>query len=588
MTDALPPDNDNHDASPDRSENDIAAQAFITAFDEYEKTNPQWRVKIVLGLIYQWIEILKQRIDDSSIDNVTWDSPFTEAHYDIPEFESDVTVALDLSAKIQVSQHSRDLADNLNLDSRVGFWVEAPDLRFLCSITDNIRIIVHADESCTIRTPPGYKGPKADEQKPENTQALLRPRTVGESNTHPIEYQIREGVSIPKLVMSEFRHLLDANEGLVFSGVVGGEFIRAGIVLQIHPRVLDLKTGTAYFQLGLGLVFLPDKNKSDSVIVTPENWSEQKRSEFWVAILRWFDPCQVTDSADATPNTVEFNLIGTTTKPIDNEFNQLICKLSEIKTCNYQVDRKQDLDETEQLKSNNSQDNSAKQNQFRRDGDGWHICYQGQRGHYKSLDGFFYIHQLIRHRQDNGKNCKPLDAIDMVRSLKQPDTTAARTRSAITADPVDKKDRVEPQTETGGSMDLVLDQEGKDLINKKIKECGDNIADIEIEISETSSEPEQERLIRDELNPEIAKLNQLKGHLDQATGLGGRPRLLSISNPSKARQTVSQRMKTAHDRLNSRDNPMVKLVTHLKASIPDAIGNAYIYRPESAPDWVLE
>ena len=226
--------------------------------------------------------------------------------------------------------------------------------------------------------------------------------------------------------------------------------------------------------------------------------------------------------------------------------------------------------------------------QFRRDGDGWYITFEGAGGHFEALDGFAYIHQLFTRRRDEGGDCKPIGAIDMVRSLKLPDVTAERSRSIIK--PHDGQ-ALEDRVRMVGDAERTFDQEALNNTNAAIKETKASIAEVERAIEEgnaTGDEPRAERLRRDELEPEAKKLEQLEQARDQALGLGGRPRRLGTTDVDKARQTVRHAIRAACKRLVSAEPQMTALVEHVKRSIPPARGGCFVYSPETAVDWRLD
>lgn len=226
--------------------------------------------------------------------------------------------------------------------------------------------------------------------------------------------------------------------------------------------------------------------------------------------------------------------------------------------------------------------------QFKRDGDGWSIRFDRVGGHFELLDGFTYIHQLLVRRRDTGGHCKPIDAIDLVRSLKLCVATATASRSIV--EPHEGPLEADRSRITSDA-ERTFDQRALRKVNEAITERKANIAEIKREIEEADAigdEPRAERLKRDELDPELRKLKELEQARNRATGLGGKPRRLGTTDVDKARQTVRHAIRAAYERLLSAEPPMTLLVGHLKRSIPPARGGCFIYSPETAVGWRLD
>ena len=223
---------------------------------------------------------------------------------------------------------------------------------------------------------------------------------------------------------------------------------------------------------------------------------------------------------------------------------------------------------------------------FRLEGDIWHIRFEDEEGRYRNRLGLSYIHELLRHYLDTSGDGRQIPALDLMRAVQVPDVSPGALRSVVGYEEEAMEGCYGSSEED--STDRTFDEQGARELEKAIKERGENIAKSQREIEKSHSEFEQERIRRDELEPEVAKLRELMAHKQTGTGIRGRARRLGSTTPEKARQSIRQAIKTACDHLADGSKPMKKLVEHLKKSIPDASENSFIYSPDTERDWRLE
>lgn len=179
---------------------------------------------------------------------------------------------------------------------------------------------------------------------------------------------------------------------------------------------------------------------------------------------------------------------------------------------------------------------------FRMRGNVWEVRFDGESGNFTDLRGFGILCQLLRFPNRS----KPLTAAELLgRNVYDAGKQAP---------------------------DEILDGEAR-------KEYRDQIAEYDQEIeqaNESDDIPKVESLKRER--------QEVMDHLNAATGLGGKSRLLGSVNPDKsARNTVRNAITRVRDVIAK---TMPVLAIHLKESIE--IGEDCVYRPNRPIVWELD
>ncbi len=175
---------------------------------------------------------------------------------------------------------------------------------------------------------------------------------------------------------------------------------------------------------------------------------------------------------------------------------------------------------------------------LRREGDGWHISYEGERVALGDVIGLAYIRQLVR---------SPFHDFEPEELASLAGVTAGRSRSVLLAN-----DGLEP---VAHQATPILDAKGRRDLTARI-----------VELREAGH---------------VEKAAELQSHLTRATRPGGAPKV--FETPSvKAARNVRRAIRRALDTVQQQA-PRCSL--HLRGAIVLSAGEPLSYRPDRATRW---
>lgn len=218
---------------------------------------------------------------------------------------------------------------------------------------------------------------------------------------------------------------------------------------------------------------------------------------------------------------------------------------------------------------------SIEKNVFRKDGDSWHIVYEGQRlPPLKPLDGFLYIAYLLQYPH------KPIP-ISTLRALKerqQPDPRYQPYEKMSQEQLSEEGLNVSPLGDTGTGPDrptIAQVRARKAEIEGELKAMDEDPAYL----PDPDKWPGEDRVeVREKLEEERKKLTE---YLSAGTRLGGRPRK-AAAQAERDRTAVTKAIDAAIARIKEKNEA---LGSHLHRCIDT--GNTCMYRPDKSTSWSL-
>lgn len=187
------------------------------------------------------------------------------------------------------------------------------------------------------------------------------------------------------------------------------------------------------------------------------------------------------------------------------------------------------------------------ENRWRLRGQYYDVCYLGKEaGQFYSTRGFVVIEELLRSPDSSN----PVSALELMGS---------HDRRGV-----------------GGRPDPIIDADARTRYRQQLAEYDREIA----EASQQGDEPKAERLRNER--------QEVNCFLGAASGIAGMSRDLGPkSAPALALDAVRKALDRAYAALEEANPPLTTLAAHLRRSI-FRDGYAYVYRPESHVEWLLD
>jgi len=208
--------------SPDETK-DRAAKflaGFWTFTDKYEAANPEWLQTTLFQILYQAVENLKRVLEDPAETEVTWDAPLTELRYPV---EAD----WDKVEPVYFHLSPADLEDPGKVrDKFTRSFISVKELYVLRHVTREILVIYKGGKGY-------YKVPLAVDKRLAKLTKAERGRRLGRI--------LKPVTKLTRFPLYELPH--------------GKRILKAFLVFQFNPCVLNVDEKVAYYPIVIGLEF---------------------------------------------------------------------------------------------------------------------------------------------------------------------------------------------------------------------------------------------------------------------------------------------------------------------------------------------
>jgi hypothetical protein len=302
-----------------------AAQARLLRYHEkYKKLlvrfgneHSDWKPKALCWLMSLGIRTLQKYVD-TNLDGRITDAPCLTFHFPV-DWDWAIwrkTKGAQYSMRVGQFTEANTQTTRTSRKTMAGMLVKHVMILAMQELTANVACERVGNRKFTILTPEAAAALNAITDKKERQAALedlFQPFCVG---ALPIEIDVDKLTPNTPVPMQLVRDLERASKRVDMPPLEwicttdDGHRLRATMIFQIHPFILEPRRKSAYFPLTIGLHIVPDElnwEKLQEQLREPwaaaANWTKRVKSRIWSEILATFDRCDKELGPQPVPGT---------------------------------------------------------------------------------------------------------------------------------------------------------------------------------------------------------------------------------------------------------------------------------------------